>query len=316
MSPSSSFSTPRYGSGRARLALAVFLLLCAALMPERGLRYATWLARPVEAIMAPWRNVLWDSKAWIQRRTTPIQSADAGEVHALRQKLDEALFALNQSNSQVLELRQRIRDLARSQEINPIPVDPVPAPVIGAAADISSRSLLVRAGRRERVESKSVAVVRGVHLVGHVGRVEDRTCVVLPITDPAAGMISGRIMLEDSTPGPLCLLEPDGRGRLRGPVQDDPTLRDPVTAQAAEIGQGQIVRLEDRKWPQSAQMLVIGRVVGIEPLPNQPLRKIVTVEPVEPIERVSEVTIRVPISGADVPAAPPTTREQPAGGRP
>lgn len=302
MPPLPSLSSARFGSGKARLTLAVLVLLLLALLPTRPLRFAQWLASPVQFVVAPWRNTLWTMSGWVRKRTGPGASVrEDAEVEALRRQLDVARFELTQANSQVTELRKQIRDLSRSQEINPIRVLPVQAPVIGAAADISSKSLLVRAGRREKIESKSVAVVRGVHLVGKVGRVEERTCVVLPITDPAAGKIEGRIMLDDSTPGPICLLDPDGRGRLTGPVQDDPSLRDPVTAQPAEVKPGLLVRLEDRKWPQSAQMLVIGRVVLVEPLANQPLRKVVTVEPIEPIERVSEVTIRVPASEADGP---------------
>ena len=62
---------------------------------------------------------------------------------------------------------------------------------------------------------------------------------------------------------------------------------------------GQVVRLSDGRWPGAAQMLLVGKVVSVEPSPDNPLRRLVVVAPViERLERVSEVVIR-----ASAPAA-------------
>jgi hypothetical protein len=112
-------------------------------------------------------------------------------------------------------------------------------------------------------------------------------------------MLTGRIMIDDTTPGPMCQLEPDGKGRLVGPVEDDPRFRD-ASGRVLPLNPGTMVRLYDRSWPLSAQGLIIGQVIKSEPLPSSPLRLEVTVAPIEQIEKLTEVTIRT-VSGEKEP---------------
>jgi hypothetical protein len=53
------------------------------------------------------------------------------------------------------------------------------------------------------------------------------------------------------------------------------------------------VRLDDDRWPESAQRFVLGKVESVEADPANPLRTIVTVVPTVEVERVSEVTLRI-----------------------
>ena len=46
-------------------------------------------------------------------------------------------------------------------------------------------------------------------------------------------------------------------------------------------------------------MLVVGIVVEVSSAPDEPTRTIVTVEPTIPLQRVSEVVLRVPIDVVD-----------------
>jgi hypothetical protein len=292
--------SPSQAGSRLRIGIVVALLFICSLLPAHMLGWAAWLADPVQAVIAPWQHTLRRAATWARARVVAkpgdISPAEQAALDEITRQRDAAQFALVQANAQIEELRKRIAEVSRGLELNNLPVAPVAAPVIGASPDLSSKSLIVRAGRNHNVEVNNVAVTGGVHIVGLVKRVSERTCTVLPITDPAAGLIDGRIMIGDTSAGPLCQLKPDGRGRLVGPVEDDPRFRD-ASGRSIPIEPGSRVRLFDRAWPLSAHGLIIGQVIKVEPLPSQPLRSVVTVEPIEPIETVREVTIRTVIGG-------------------
>lgn len=284
-----------------RIAAVAAALVITSLLPARMLGWASYLADPVQAVVAPWEQTLRRLAGWIGGRgaRSTVDGIDAGMVEELIRQRDQAQFALIQANAQIEELRRRISEVARGMELNNLPVAPVMAPVIGASPDLSNKAMTVRAGRRQGVEENNVAVVGGVHIVGLVKRVSDRTSIVLPLTDRSAGLIDGRIMLDSTAPGPMVRqLTPDGQGRLVGVVEDDPRLLD-AQGRPPMIAPGMRVRLFDRAWPQSAQGLIVGQVVNVEPSPSQPLRPVVTVAPIEPIEKISEVTIRTQPEGID-----------------
>lgn len=288
--------------GQLRLALAVGLLVITSLLPARALKWAAWVADPVQSIVAPWEHALGWAAAWARDRTGPsrLTAEDRASMEQMRRERDAAEFALVQARAQIAELRKRIAEVARGMELNNLPVVPVAAPVIGGAADLSTRALTVKAGRNRGVKVDNVAVVAGVHIVGKVTRVRERDCIVLPITDPAVGVIEGRVMIDDTTPGPMCQLLPDGKGALEGKVADSPQSLD-ASGRVLPINPGTLVRLYDLSWPLSGQGLIIGRVVKSEPMADSPQRSFITVEPVEPIERVSEVTIRTSAPEEGVP---------------
>jgi len=63
---------------------------------------------------------------------------------------------------------------------------------------------------------------------------------------------------------------------------------------------GQTVRLDDPTWPKAARMLVLGRVERVEPSPDQPLRRVITIRPtVAGLDRLSEVVIWTPVMGEE-----------------
>lgn len=303
--------SPSLVSSRLRIGLIAAILFICSLLPARLLGWAAWIADPVQAVVAPWQHTLRRTATWARARVaaTPgdLSPAEQAAIDDITRQRDAAQFALVQANAQVEELRKRIAEVSRGLELNNLPVAPVAAPVIGASPDLSSKSLTIRAGRSNKVEVNNVAVTGGVHIIGLVKRVSERTCTVLPITDPAAGLIDGRIMIGDTSAGPLCQLKPDGRGRLVGPVEDDPRFRD-ASGRSIAIEPGSRVRLFDRAWPLSAHGLIIGQVIRVEPLASSPLRSVVTVEPIEPIETIREVTIRTVINAENPqPEADPTT---------
>lgn len=303
-------STAHWFSPAFLLTVLVALLVLLSFLPARAIGWARALASPVEMLVAPARHPLRSLAVWIApaERVAPSSDPAVRELETQRQELLHLSLQLQEENNL---LRRQISDLSRGLDLNPsLAVRQYTAPVIGGTADRSSATLTVRAGAREGVERNAVAVIRGVHLVGRVTRVDDRLAYVLPITDASAKPIKGVIMLSDRERGPTCLLEPTGRGQLRGRVEDTGGGGPPPALEP-----GMVVRLLDPDvWPASAQMLIVGRVISVEPLPQQPLRRMITVEPEFRIDRASTVTLRLleQASGPALePAAVPERRTAP-----
>lgn len=275
--------------------LALFVL---AFFPPRWLGVSGWMALPVQFAIQPAQQKLGSAVNWVRGRDKLPSGVTPGMAEMEKQR-DLLAFQLRQAEEQIKELRRVISEISHSVEINPgQAIKLITAQVIGGPADLSSKALTVKAGRAQRVEVGSVAVQHAVHLVGRVASVTERTCTVVPITDRSQRggdqqmFLDCVIMIDMERRGPMCQLKPIEHGKLQGLVMADPALRDPTTGATPAIAVGMTVRLKDGKWAPSAQMLIVGKITAIEPLPNQPLRQQVTVEPEYPPERATEVMIR------------------------
>lgn len=279
-------------SARTLLRLSLVLLFLLAIVPMRFTRWTTGFADVAVTVSAPVSNAV----RWVaDPLTRPFRrSADPALAEQYLQELEVARQRSLDLELKVRELERLVFELQRGADLMPeLGVQQVAAPVIGRFSEASSKALQVRAGTGRGVVENSVAVVEGLQLLGRVERVTGAWCVVRPITDQAAGGIMALVMTgEDLESGIQCRLEPAGGGRLEGPATwvFDETRRAPI-----EITVGMTVRLRDETWPRSAQMLVVGEVVEVSPAPDEPTRTIITVAPTVPLERVSEVVLRVPI---------------------
>lgn len=294
---------------RTGLTAAIFTLIILAFAPPGVAGWVGAFSGPVRTILAPiaapFEWVL--SLRLSDRELSPNESES---LSLMRQERDGYLRETNQLRAENDELRRVIAELQQGLDLNPaIPVRQFQAPVIGSSMELSSRVLTVRAGSREGVEpTASVAVVRGVHLVGRVIGVKDRFCSVQPFTDTSAGSIKGVVMLGATQFGPACFLVPRGDGTLAGQLMTEPTLlpTGATTAAAdaaggdpsAGVKPGMIVRLGDERWPQSAQMLEIGIVEAVETPPDNIRIRTIVIRPRYRIDRVSEVTLRVPAASS------------------
>lgn len=200
----------------------------------------------------------------------------------------------------LLEENNRLRALLEQARVRPADsmgsVDQLAASVTGTGSDVGSPVLFVRAGAKQGVDVGSVATVQFVHLLGRVTGVRPRAATILPITSPASGVLDA-IVVTAGVPGGLrTQLKPAGDGTLVGDVEDK---TDANTQQPIEPKAGDEVRLADpTRWPMHAQMLIVGKVVSVEPSPRQPLRKTVVVRPVVgDLLRVSELVLQIPTSG-------------------
>lgn len=280
-------------AGRRTLPVAVVLLVALSALPPSWNEWAEWTSdlagRLVGAISHP---ILYAS-----RLVAPARGSGAGEPEDVRIITDdrnrfEALWL--QERERVARLESYIEELQRGVALNPdLRVRQLRTPVIGRSSDLSSPTLIVRAGRNAQVDAGAVVVARAVQLVGRVESVGARTSRVRLISDRAAGSVRGRVIVTEDGRGPVCLLVPTGAGTLTGDVAD--TADDPALA-GVQIQPGAEVRLLDDTWPENAQLLVIGLVERVASDPNNPLRTVITVRPTVEIERVSEVIIRATLA--------------------
>lgn len=283
-------------SAKTLLRVTLVLLFVLAIVPMRFTRWTTGFADVAVTISAPVSNAV----RWVaDPLTRPFRRrADPALAEQYRQELEVARQRSLDLELKVRELERLVFELQQGAELTPeLGVRQIAAPVIGRFSEASSNALQVRAGTSRGVVANSVAVVQGLQLLGRVERATSAWCSVRPITDRAAGGIQAVIMTgETLDSGIRCRLEPIGGGRLQGPATwvFEPSRQAPV-----QIVAGMTVRLQDDTWPRSAQMLIVGRVVEVSPAEDEPTRTIVTVEPSVPLQRVSEVVLRVPIDPLD-----------------
>lgn len=273
----------RLVTSRRALGAALLLLSLSALLPAELTAWAGWVRDPVMAALAPAAQPLRWLSGWIRPAERGAPEPEA--VRALEDDRDRFRMLWRRSERRVGELERLVEDLQRGRALYAeLRVSDVLAPVVGASADASGGTLLVRAGRDRGVTVNTVAAARGVHLVGLVVDVGARTSDVLPVTHRRTGWI--RCVVDtggEAAALPGCQLEPTGSGLLRGELD----------AGAEGVEEGMEVRLLDEGWPQAAQMLVVGRVRAVERKESQPLRRVLVVEPALDVRRVDVVSLRV-----------------------
>ncbi len=275
-------------------ATLVLLVVCAIMVPMRFLAWTRPLGQLVTAFAAPISHPLAAFSRWISpAESSPLVSEKVRELEARLEETQRELRRVQLENKGLLRSLEELHVLA---EITAAPVRQVAAPIFGSSSDLSSNVMRARAGRQQGVDTTSVATASGMQLVGRVVTVDDRTCDVMLFTAKGAEAVSAMIFIDATANGLVCRLSPTGTGTLKGPVED----RRDGAGQAVEPAIGQVVRLNDGRWASCAQMLLIGKVTAVEPSPEGPLRKIVTVTPtIERLDRVSEVIIRTSASSND-----------------
>ena len=275
---------------RWSMPITIVVLFALSFTPARWLGWTDWFAAQVKVVIAPITHPL----TIVVDTVVPARISDPTASDRERQitrELDRVRLELLQARQEIGRLTNRIEHYTRGAAIMPeLNVRQVTRPRI---ANLTGDLLLVRTSNLPDLMQGTVAVADAVQLLGRVARVDGRTATVLPITASSAQPIMGTVLLnKDDTRNPRCFLRPVGDGSLRGEVAS------PALDENADIRVGQEVRLLDSQWPTSAQMLLIGTIVKVELNKEQPLRPSIIVRPtVADLRRVSEVILRIPITG-------------------
>jgi len=189
--------------------------------------------------------------------------------------------------------RERVRQLEEQlQQLQNLPPDTVRYASDQFIAHVALRSstgddgiviLKLPRGRATAVREGSIIVYAGVHLLGRIVEPSTKsTASVLPITNTATGFLLARIF---------------GDGEERGverasfePIRDGDAFVASVRS-SLPVAPGDEARLVDESWPRTAQMMVIGEVIDVEPDDDEPLRNIVTIRPRYDLEQLAYVTV-------------------------
>lgn len=274
---------------------ALVALGVCAVLPSRWLGWAGWFGTLAQTLAAPVSHPVARIVRWAGPGS-PRHEDETEGARAWRQQAEEFETLYLRERAQREHLEDQLRDLQfNAASVGRLDVRLLAAPVIGGSSDLSSGLLALRVERGSGITpGTTIAVVQGVQLLGRVDSVRGWVPMVRPITDRSAGRIEALVVLGDPTDPArlLCSLTPRGDGTLSGPVADSGDLPAGVA-----LATGQVVRLADLSWPASAQQLVLGFIEGIEANPEQPLRRMIVVRPTVDLSRVSEVVLRIPVSG-------------------
>jgi cell shape-determining protein MreC len=266
----------------APLPLTLVALLLLALLPTRVTSWLGALRQPANFVVLPIAHPLLLLTRSMQENV--MDDDPDPRIEAIRIERDDLAARLAQARTRIDELERLVQDLQGGLAVAPEEsIRAFEAPIVGVSPNPDGGLLRVGAGAREGVVAgESVAVARGVHLIGRVQGVESRTCFVTTLSNQDLGWIFASVMVEDPDRGWRCQLRPIGQGRLQGEVVSD----------ATGIAVGQTVRLQDNAWPASAQMLVLGRVSEVEQRQNG--RIVITVQTEVDPSRLTEVVLRAP----------------------
>lgn len=277
------------------LPLTVFALCVLALIPFQHIRWLNPLSGLAMRVIAPISHPISEVSRWVvPGRVEDL--ADAPE-QVLAEELERTRQAYLREKVENDRLRAVIEDLQRGFSLGASSdIRPLTASVVGNPSDLSSGTLLVRAGSGAGVNSHTVATYQGTQLVGRVVRVLGAVSEVRPITARRAGRLDAAVMLTpDGSQMLACSLTPTDDEMLAGPVTEPDT---PNPAHPIEVGQDVRLRATDGSWPDSAQMLLIGRIVEIQPAPGQSLRRWIVVKPLADLRAISQVVLRIPLDDA------------------
>lgn len=283
---------PRPNEQTARRALVgvALLLLLIPLLPPRFTRWAAGFGQVTRLLIAPVSHPVDAVAGWLSVRAGEPPEPEI--IEQLKAERDRFELLYLQEVSAAQKLRQRIEDLQEGIKLGEDPsMRLVTATVIGRSSDLSSQLLEVRAGTSKGVTQNTTATVHGAQLVGQVVRASPLTSWVIPITDPKARPLQGRVILPDPQRILRCNLAPVGDGTLAGRLS---FLLDEATQAPVVPEIGMAVRLDDDLWPANAQMLLIGTVEEVAPYEKEPSRWRVVVRPRLPLDQIrGEVTLRV-----------------------
>jgi hypothetical protein len=284
-------SLRQYLDSRRTLPPTIVLLVLLSVLPLRWLGWLDSIGILVRTLEAPITNSA--AAVSVAVRPPTVGGPSSALTDQLKADNAKALFMLTQEQLENQRLRALIEDLQSGVELAPdLSLRLLASSVIGRDADLARQVLHLRAGSAQGVVPGSVAVVDGAQLLGRVQSVGPKVSTVILFTDRAAGRVQGRVMVDERSldGGVECDLEPVGGGILRGRLAE-PEVR--AGEQPPEVRPGMLVRVHDATWPRNAQMLELGTIESIEPNPDQPIRRIITVRPRLDLARVSEVLLRI-----------------------
>ena len=270
--------------------VAMGITLVLALLPTSWLGWTSGLAEIVNVPVQPFA----DAGVRLRDRLRPPNDPLAGEsdkVQHLIEEFEKARALSQRKQLRIEALEEEIRELQDAQRFHrgqAVEIDTLFARISGRSPDRAGGLVRLNMGSREGVVGGTVAVFRGVHLVGRVASDVSRlSSWLVPLTDPTSGLVEAVILPADDRAislesAPRVQLAPDGTGGLVGDLD-----------KAVVVRRGDVVRLSDPAWPKSAWGMIVGFVESMSDKERQPLLSAVLVRPRYHAHRLSSVTLKI-----------------------
>jgi hypothetical protein len=278
--------------------LTLMAVLVFSFLPLRWSAWVRALRNPVDVVVRPVSGPMSSLSTLLRpsRNDGSGAGGPAGETEEsaeLERQRDQFKWLYLREVDRNAELEALVRDLQGGAAWSRPPgVRRVEAARVGS--DAASGTVEFARGTNDGVGVGAVAVARrSEQLVGIATDARTNVTTFRLVTDTrlqprlVVGVVvpEGPVSSAQLSTLPRCQLRPFGDGTL---VDDNVG----VTS-AAEIVAGMIVRLADDSWPDAARMLVLGRVVRVEPADN-PLYRRVVVRPEIDVTRVPSAIIQYP----------------------
>ena len=268
--------------------IAVGLTFAAALLPTGWLGWTSILADVINVPLQPLMDAGLGIATWIRPADDRFAGASV-ELRRLRVELEKTRALLYGARLRSEALEEEIGELQAARRLHQgAEINPLYARVTARSPDRARGPVRLNAGSRHGVVPGTVAVYRGVHLIGRVADGVSRlSCHLVPITDPAAGLVEAIILPADDPlaavkTAPRLQLAPDGNGTLVGDLD-----------RSIVVSRGDIVRLSDPSWADSAQGMIVGLVESTSTKDLQPLLSSIVVRPRYQAHRVESVTLKI-----------------------
>ncbi len=268
------------------LTLVVTLVLC---MIPRAFGLTNFLAEVVTMVFTPFTFVGSAASQGLGRGKPELEGPvnEPQYLLHLQRERDEFERLYIAEQIKVDALQQQL------EQLQAFPDDQFRKPVKGVSARIALRSsspygtVTVNRGSNHGVVKDTVAAYNQKHLLGKIIDVSSLQSLLLPLANPTIGLIDAAIIPQDRTDivmekAARIQVEPTGDGTLQGDVD-----------RGVLVKIGDIVRVFDAGWPDSAQGMVIGTVESVAPRDDQPLRNLVIVRPQYLVSGVAYFTLKI-----------------------
>lgn len=241
--------------------------------------------------MTPVRQVGVSAGEWLRPPADPrLRAASTERERLLAEQLDEVERLYQAAELRARELQEQLEQIMLMPlDDMRVPFHPVVASITGRNPRSPTAQVELNRGRDFGLQEGTIAAYGGSHLIGRVVGPGQLRSHLLPITNVNSDYIRARVMPRDRldlpiSAAPVIDLEPRGDGSFIADAEH-----------SVPIEVGDMVRLDDRRWPMSAQAMVVGFVDAIRPNDTNSLLQTLIVRPRYHASELAHVTLKVEV---------------------
>lgn len=269
-------------------AAAIFITLALSFTPERYLGWTSDFAEIIRVPTRPFSHLGIILGNWL--RPPKYFDSDVPEeakeyVDHLKLERDKFMQLYAAEQMEVASLRQTLEQLQRVPFETRRPLRLLGASITAHSPTDRYGPVQLNRGSRAGVSPGDIALYNGVYLVGRVSDVSPFGSTLVPLTNVATGLMLVKITPPDTrdiSELSIVQLQPIGDGTFSADVES-----------GLDIQDGYEAILSDRTWPDAARSMVIGTVISIDPIDDQPLRNRIVIQTRFHVSELSRVTLKL-----------------------